>query len=119
MARTLAGDSACCSTSSTASASPGIKQLVAHVALAGEAQVPAIHQVAGDRLERQEFQHGVGRLVEAVEQQQHAAAMHRQRIDRDRGVGDERERPFAADEQLGQVELAVVEHVVEPSSRCG
>ena len=40
--------------------------------------------------------------------------MSGQRIDRERRLGDQRQRAFAADEQPGQVELAVDEHVVEP-----
>ena len=59
----------------------GNQQLVANVGLAGEAQVAAIHQVAGGRFERGDFQRRVGGLVEAFEQQQHAAAVSGQRID--------------------------------------
>ena len=55
----------------------GNQQLVADIGLAGQAQVPAVHQVAGGRFERGDFQRGVGGFVEAFEQQQHAAAMQR------------------------------------------
>ena len=96
----------------------GNQQLVADVGFAGEVQVPAVHQVAGRRLEPGDFQRGVGGFVEAVEQQEHAAAVRRQRIDRERGLGDQRERAFAADQQLRQVELAVRRARRRAGSRC-
>ena len=96
----------------------GNQQLVANVVLAGQVEMAAIHQVAGDRLERIDFRDRVGRLVETVEDQEHAAAMRRQPVDRDGRFGDQRERAFAADEQLGEIELAVARARRRARSRC-
>ena len=89
------------------------QELVTHVVLACEIQMTPIHQVAGHRLERLEFEHRIGRLVEAVEHQEHAAAMHRERVDAHGGIDHERERALAADQQLRQIELAFIEDIVE------
>ena len=59
--RTSSGSSPSCSTSSTASVSGGNQLVETRLGLAGEAQVPAVHQVAGRGLARQDLRAPRGR----------------------------------------------------------
>ncbi len=99
------------STSSTASVVGRDQQVEMHDALAGQAQVPAIHQVAGARAQRHDFLHRLGRALQAIEHQQRHAAMFRQGLRGHDRFGDQGQRSFGADDQLGQIQMTVGQHV--------
>ena len=87
--------------------------LKARLRLPRQRQVAAVHQVAGRRVAGQDVGHGAGRLVQAVEQQQSHPAVRRQRLGAQRGLGNQGQRPFRADQQPRHVDVSVAEHVDE------
>ena len=78
--------------------------------LAGQAQMPPIHQIAGAWPQRHRFGGGSGGILQAIEQQQHDAAMPRQRLRRHDDFGNQRQRPFRAGQQFRQIEFLVAQH---------
>ena len=110
--RTSNGSSPSCSTSSTASVSGGnqLRPTAARPRARGSgAGGPSGRTPSG--CSARIVQHGAGGLLQAVEQQQRHAAVPRQRLGAQRGLGDQGQRPLGADQQPRHVEISVAEHV--------
>ena len=82
----------------------GNQKLVPRIDLPGEAQVPAVHQVARPQLVRRKLRRRGGGVVQRVEEQQHARGEIGQRHRAQRGLGHQGQRALAADQQPGQVD---------------
>ena len=103
--RTSSGSSPSCSTSSTASVSGGISRSKRGSASRARLRWRRSIRSQAVGLLGQDVGHRPGRLLQAVEQQQRHAAMTRQRLGGQRGLGDQRQRAFRAGQQPGQVEV--------------
>jgi hypothetical protein len=80
---------------------------------ASQAEQPAVEQLAGGRPARHGEPTGSQGGVEAAEAEQDHGPSRRQRHGAQRRLGEQRERPLGADQQPGEVEVVLRQHVVQ------
>ena len=90
---------------------------VAGVHVASKSKDAAVHQVTGGEFQLGGFHGGLGGGFQAVEEHQDQAAALGNGLGAESGLGDKGQRPFTADQQAGEVELAIFEHIREMITR--